>query len=266
MKENEAVLVEKRGHVTIVTLNRPEIMNAFDQAMMVTMTDIFNGISDDKDCRVMVLTGAGGNFTSGGDVRGLGLESLTEKSAVSLWRDIRQFQHRFQTALANVSVPTIAAMEGVAIGGGLDMALCCDIRIGATDTRMGERYAQLGVIPGNGACTLLSAILGYAKAAELIFTGRIVKGPEAVEMGLINQVVESGEALNTAIAMAETIAANAPLAVQFSKEILVTGHRNKLIEEMRQIAPLVGVLQQTSDFAEGASAIMQKRKPEFTAE
>ncbi len=265
MTTEQTVLVEKRDHVYLVTLNRPERLNAFDQATMVNMYTTFESIADDPQCRALVLTGAGGNFSAGGDVRGLGLgESMAKQPTITLMENMRRFQHRLQMSIANLPMPTIAAIEGVAISGGLDLALCCDMRISAAGARICENYSRLGLVPGNGGCFLLSAIIGPAKAAELVFTGKTINGKDALALGLVTHLADDGGALAAALTLAEAIAANAPIAVRFAKELLMSEHRAKLQTHLQQVGPLVSMLQQTADHAEGALAIREKRKPRFT--
>ena len=264
MNAEESVLVEMRGHVALVILNRPEKMNAFDQPMMERMRAVFDSVGENPQCRVMVLTGAGGNFSSGGDVGGLGLgATLASQPTITLMQNMRRYQHRLQLALANVPVPTIAAVEGVAVSGGLDLALCCDMRVAAESARLGETYTRLGLVPGNGGCFLLAALLGPAKAAELIYTSRVLRAGEAAALGLLNEVTVDGKAVEAALALAERIAANAPLAVRFAKELLVSVQRRKLAEHLEQVGPLVSMLQQTGDHVEGAQAVRARRTPDF---
>jgi len=265
MNNDDTLIVEKRGHVWLMTLNRPDRMNAFDQAMMMAMHSVFETVAADPDCRVLVISGAGGNFSAGGDFRGLGLgESMARQPVPTLLDNMRRYQHRMTLALANITVPTIAAIEGVAISGGLDLALCCDLRVGAAGARIGETYVRLGLVPGNGGCFLLSTIVGPSKAAELVFTGQLITGNEAHNIGLVTQVVHEGGALQAALALAEKIAANAPLAVRFAKELLMSEHRSKLVAHLQQVGPMVSILQQTADHVEGAAAMREKRPPRFT--
>ena len=267
MASEDTVLLEKRGQVHVFTLNRPERMNAFDQATMEKMRSTFEAVAADPDCRVLVITGAGGNFSAGGDVQGLGLgESMASQRTPVLMDNMRRYQHRMQLALANIPVPTIAAIEGVAVSGGLDMALCCDMRVSAAGARIGETYTRLGLVPGNGGCFLLSTVVGLSKAAELVFTGQVINGKEAREIGLVTQVVEDGGAMQAALAIAEKIAANAPLAVRGTRLAIRKGlslpvYEAELLAESHRLR-----VAHTDDAVEGPKSFMEKRAPNWKAQ
>jgi enoyl-CoA hydratase len=203
------VLVE-RGPVTVVTLNRPDVRNAISRELVNDLRAALVGIASDKEVRAVVLHGAGGKaFASGADIA-----ELVTRRAPDAFLAINA---GLFNELEQCPVPTLAAIDGYCLGGGLELALACDIRVAGRSSKLGQPEVGLGIIPGAGAPHRLPRLVGIGRARELIFTGRLLDATEAERIGLVEQVVDDGQALAAGKAMAEQIAKNAPLAVRMSK-------------------------------------------------
>jgi enoyl-CoA hydratase/carnithine racemase len=256
---------QERGVVTL-TLNRPDSHNAMTPDMGEEVTLAIAQVRDDPDARVMIVTGAGKSFCSGGDLgmlaRDSGLEGAT---GPSMGDTPRQFYDRF-LSLRSLPVPTIAAINGPAIGAGLCLALACDLRVAAAGATMGMTFVRVGIHPGMGATYLLPSLVGTAKAFELFFTGRIFDATEALSYGLVNRVVARPRLLEEVGALASEIAASAPIAVRTLKEsiyrMMNPGLEQALEFESRQQAATFATL----DAKEGITAIIERRKPRFRGE
>jgi enoyl-CoA hydratase/carnithine racemase len=261
---SDAVLFERSGHVVTITLNRPERRNAMSVAMLEAFRDGVTELADDDDVRAIVVTGAGKGFSSGADFQALGAwigqSDLSGPLAVN---DAIGSLYEAFLVLDKMRVPTIAAINGAAVGGGLGLALLCDIRIIAEDAKIGGNFARLGIHPGMAISQLLPEAVGYETAAELLFTGRLIRGSEAVAKGLALRAVPKDEVLTEAQALAAEIAQSAPLAVRWIKRTLrnVTGRnldRTLQAESMAQT-----LLMQSNDAQEGIKASLSRRLPEF---
>ncbi|TYO96169.1 enoyl-CoA hydratase-related protein [Desulfallas thermosapovorans] len=255
--EYQNLLVEKDGHIAIVTLNRPEVRNALDPKTWAEIRQAARQCRFDKDVRVIIITGAGGKaFASGADIRTLKerdtLEVLTSEAQETL------------LDVESLDKPVIAAIDGFALGGGCELALACDIRIATSRSKLGQPEVNLGIIPGAGGTQRLQRIVGMGKAKELIFTGDIISAQEAKEIGLVNKVVEQPEDLMpVAKEMAQKIIAKGPMAVSLAKVAINVGantdiHSGMLFEKFAQTIAF-----STEDRIEGTSAFLEKRKPEF---
>ncbi len=253
---------DNRGIVTL-TLNRPESHNAMTPSMGEEVTRAIAEVRQDPEARVMIVTGAGRSFCSGGDLGMLARDSGVEgATGPSMGETPRQFYDQF-LSLRNLPVPTIAAINGPAIGAGLCLALACDLRVAASGATMGMTFVRVGIHPGMGATYLLPSLVGTAKAFELFFTGRIFDATEALSYGLVNRVVPRPGLLEDVGALAAEIAASAPIAVRTLKEsiyrMMNPGLEQALEFESRQQAATFA----TADAKEGVKAIMERRKPKF---
>jgi enoyl-CoA hydratase len=250
--------VERRAAAAVVTVNRSEALNAIDLPHAEELRDRLEELAGDAEVRAVVLTGAGEKaFVAGADIKYMhGLDVLGARR----WGELG---HRIGTLLERMPKPTIAAVNGFALGGGCELALACDLRIASTNARLGQPEVNLGIFPGWGGTQRLARTTSLGFAKELIFTGRIVEASEALERGLVNAVVDPGELLPKALELAETFAAKAPLAVAYAKEAanlsLEGDHRSNLETEARLFAMLFS----TADQKEGMAAFVEKREPRF---
>jgi enoyl-CoA hydratase len=252
------IALERREGAAIVTVDRPEAMNALDLEHLEELRDRLAELAADDDARVVVLTGAGGKaFVAGADIK------YMQRLDVLGARRWGALGHECGNLLETMPKPTIAALNGFALGGGCELALACDLRLASTNARLGQPEINLGVLPGWGGSLRLAraTTLGFAK--ELVLTGRQVGAEEALERGLVNAVHEPGELMEKTLELCRTLAAKSPVALAYAKEAvnlaLQGDHRANLATEARLFAMLFA----TEDQAEGMAAFAEKREPEF---
>ena len=254
-----AVLVERDGGIAIVTLNNPKRRNAISPEVKAGVIDAFTALNDDKTCRAIVLTGAGGVFSSGGDLNTLAKGTLMENRA------------RFEKNGAIVRLlvaspkPIVAAVEGFAMGAGLSWAMACDYVVMASNASVGCAFVKVGLHPDYAGLWSLQRRVGPAKAAELAMLGDRLDGVEAGRIGIANQVVEPGQTLEAAKAVARRYADNPPIALAMIKASIVSGG-STLAECLDNEVAFQPLLMQTKDHAEAVAAFLAKRKPVFTGE
>lgn len=255
----EHLMVEERADgVRVLTLNRPERLNAWNSRMRSEMRDAVEDAASDADLRVLVLTGAGRGFSAGEDVSEMGdLTALGTRGFRALARGIHDV---FDTVEA-MEVPVIAAVEGVAAGGGFELALSCDFRVAGESARFVMPEARVGLIPGSGGCSRLVRHVGLGRAKELVMLGGTLRAPRARELGLVTEVVADGEVVQAAVALAARLAGSAPLALGMAKLVLntcsdVDAETGRRLERLGQ-----SVLKTTDDHREGATAFLEKRPP-----
>jgi enoyl-CoA hydratase/carnithine racemase len=254
-----AVNYEKKGRVAIFTINRPEAMNALNVETMGELRDAMTEFRDDPDLWVGIVSGAGEKaFCGGADIKNT-LPFMKEHSQepwampASIMRGLEMWK------------PLVAAINGMALGGGLELALACDIRIVADNARLGTPEVTLGLIPGWGGTQRLPRVIPWCKAAELLLTGKLIDAQEAYRIGLVNKVVPQAEVMSTAIEWAEAICKAAPLAVRAAKEAMIRGSAMTLEEGLRLESALEASVMATDDFAEGTGAFVEKKKPSYKA-
>jgi enoyl-CoA hydratase/carnithine racemase len=253
----ETLVVERRDRIAYVTLNRPAALNALSTGLRRDLGDFFAAAQHDDEIRVVVLTGAGRAFCAGADIK-----EWKEPTSVVEDRDERQ-RLNFWGAMRQCTFPIIAAINGFAVGGGCELALCCDIRIASDRAEMGLTEVTLGIIPGGGGTQRLPRLVGQGKALELILTGKRIEAQEAWRLGLVEQVVPHEQLMQTVEALALTITSRAPLAVKYAKEAVVRGQELSLEEGLKVEAELYTLLRTTEDRMEGARAFKEKRPPQF---
>ena len=257
----EHVLLEKKDHVALVTLNRPERMNAFGGLMRQEIVEVLEESARDREVRVVVITGAGKAFCTGGDVNEFasGDTKALEKTASSE----RHAMCKAVLAINNMEKPVIASVNGVAAGGGCNLALACDLRIASDRARFGQVFTRRGVHPDWGGIFFLPRLVGYAKAAELIFSGEVIGAEEAFRIGLVNKLVPHEELGRASWEMASGIAANAPIPIAFAKRGLQNFQRWDLAQALDYESYVLGVCMKTEDIVEGFGAFLEKREPRF---
>jgi enoyl-CoA hydratase/carnithine racemase len=268
----DEVTYEVADHVATITLNAPERLNTISGPMLDALSHRLLRADADRDVRCIVLTGAGRAFCAGLDLAAQmqaqagagegpgGLANLGDLGAAAGEFDLRNAP---PIVLHQLDTPTICALNGGAAGYGLDLALGCDIRVAAASAKLNPGFAKRGILPESGGTWLLPRIVGYAKAAEIAFTGRTLLAPEALELGLVNRVVPDEE-LSVAVAeLAGEIAANAPLAVRAIKRMMRAAETETFEQNVHHVFLQLLPLFQTEDFREGVAAFMEKRPPEF---
>jgi enoyl-CoA hydratase len=258
------LLVEKEGHVVVVTLNRPEARNAFSPEMMARMADAWDLIDGDPDVRVAILTGAGGHFSAGADLK---LMSSNWGGEPDPWRErFKQEPDLHWKALLRhyrVKKPLIAAVEGTAIAGGTEILQATDIRVAGSSAKFGVAEARWALFPLGGSTVRLRRQIPYTVAMDLLLTGRVIAAEEAQRIGLIGRVVADGQALAEAKLIAAQIAANGPLAVQAIKRSVVESEGLTEEEGLKRELAIGWPILSTEDAKEGPRAFVEKRKPEF---
>jgi enoyl-CoA hydratase len=242
-----------------VTLNRPDVHNAMNDAMRRELTDVFTALATDDVVRVVVVTGEGDRaFSAGADIR-----EFVDVPTITGFREQRR-RIDFRQAMDRCPQPIIAAIRGYAFGGGLEMALACDIRIAGDDAQLGLTEINLAIIPGGGGTQRLPRLVGRGKALEMILTGARLPADEALRIGLVERVVPAAEVKKVALELARTIADKAPVALRYAKEAVVKGLELPLADGIRLEGDLSALLRTTEDRLEGARAFLDKRKPRWT--
>jgi enoyl-CoA hydratase/carnithine racemase len=264
MPYEHITLAKSDEGIVTLSFNRPETRNSMTPAMGEEVIDAVAEIERDAGARVFVLRGAGKAFSSGGDLSMLARDSgaAVTGEAPSMASSPRDFYNRY-LAIRRLSIPTIAAINGHAIGAGLCIALACDLRVAVSDAKMGMTFAKLGIHPGMGATYFLPRLIGTARAAELFFTGRIIDAAEADRLGLLTRVVAREQFDDTVLKLAREIAGCAPIAVRMTKKALYRGPEHSLDDMLDFEALQQGITFQTADAREGVLAVMEKRTPKF---
>ena len=259
---------EKSGAICTVTLNDPETRNAIsDDAMVDAVVAAFERIDRDPDVRVAILTGAGKAFSAGGNLKKMSMPGgLGGGTPQETRLGYKHGIQRIPLAMQALDVPVIAAVNGSAIGAGCDLACMCDIRIAGESAVFAESFVKVGLIPGDGGAWLLQRVIGYARAAELTFTGESIDAAKALAWGHVTSVVPDSQLLAHARALAERIAANPPHAVRMSKRLMVQARTASLDATLEQSAAMQAIVQTTSDHKEAVAAFREKRAPKFTGQ
>ena len=260
-EEEKPILVEKKDGILILTINRPDCMNALDRRTLKQGAELIDRIHYEKEVRVVIITGAGEkSFCAGAD--------LKERANMNSM-EVRNYILRIKNTLSNLenlNKPVIAAINGVALGGGLEFPLACDIRIASPNARLGLTETSLGIIPGAGGTQRLPRLIGRGRAKEMIFTAQIINAETALEYGLITHIAPEGKLMETTIEIAKKIQANGPLAVEQAKIAVNRGMETDIDSGLRIESDAYEKLIPTMDRLEALAAFREKRKPEFRGE
>jgi len=252
------LLFEVSEQIARITFNRPNVLNALNRKTMDELGDCLKKVRADDGIRVLILTGAGEKaFIAGADTNELSQQTPVNGREFTLYG--QKIIHRLET----LGKPAIAAINGFALGGGCELALACTLRIASRNAKLGQPEVKLGIIPGYGGSQRLPRLCGKGVAHELILTGEMITADEALRVGLVNRVVEPGELLATAEAIAKKIIANAPLAVKYALEAVERGMEMPQEEGLYLEATLFGLCCATQDMREGTRAFLEKRPPKF---
>jgi E-phenylitaconyl-CoA hydratase len=251
--------IKHEGNVACVTLNRPEKRNAVDDATRDALATAFAGFDEDAAIRVVIFTGAGTAFCAGVD---LATPGNVPAHAASVATPVVT-RPRLSAPLDAFSKPVIAALNGVAVGGGLELALACDIRIAATGARFGLPEVRIGSVPGSGGTQRLAGAVGRSLAAQMLFTGETITAEQALAAGLVSEVLAPEALMERAWTLARTVAANAPLSLVAIKKALRVATDLPLAAGFELERALYGALTLSEDRAEGRAAFREKRKPDF---
>ncbi len=267
MKDGERapVVFHVQDRVATLTLNDPDNRNPISAPDMVeAIVSAIESVNVRDDVSVLVLTGSGSAFSAGGDVKAMRERTgISGGSPMEVDRNYRRTIQRIPLCLYNVEVPTIAAVNGPAIGAGCDLALMCDIRIASRTARFGETFVNLGIIPGDGGAWFLPRRIGYERAAEMIFTGRIIDAQEAHEIGMVFKVVEPASLMRESRELAQTIAARPPAAIRMAKRLLRQSASTQLRDFLDACAAYQALAHHTDDHMEAIAAFFEKRPAAF---
>ncbi|HKW88997.1 MAG TPA: enoyl-CoA hydratase-related protein [Candidatus Acidoferrales bacterium] len=254
----ENLLYGVKDQIATITFNRPKVLNALNRKTVEELGDALNHARDDSSVRVLILTGAGEkSFVAGADINELAQRTPVDGKDFSLFG--QEIFHRLET----MGKPSIAAVNGFALGGGCELALSCTMRIASKTARLGQPEVKLGIIPGYGGSQRLARLCGKGVAHELVLTGDMISADEALRVGLVNHVVEPAELIPTAESIAKKIIANAPLAVKFAMEAVEHGMEMPQEEGLFLEATLFGLCCATEDMREGTRAFIEKRAAQF---
>ncbi len=261
--DNPHVLYRKDGHVAVITLNRPEVKNAFSPEMMRLWIEFLEKTRADPTIRVIIITGQGDTFCSGGDIREMAEGKLSSwKMKQFLWDGV----HRIALTMEDLDKPVIAAINGAAMGAGMDMALMCDLRVCSDKARLAESSILMGLVPGDGGAYYLPRLIGVSKALEYLLSGDSIPPEIALSMGLVNRVVPHDQLMEETLHLAGMIAERPPLAVSMTKRAGSQGLTSTLRAHLDYISSQIALLSETNDHREAARAFLEKRKPVFTGE
>lgn len=257
MRNYETILVEKRESVAILTINRPDKLNALSSKVHAEGVDALDELRKDVDIRVVIITGAGEkSFIAGADISEFfGQTPVTQRNLF--------YEKTFFNSIDTFPKPVIAMINGFCLGGGCELALACDIRTASEKARFGQPEINLGIIPGGGGTQRLTRLIGEGKSMEIILTGDMIDAPTALQLGLVNHVFSAEKLEVKTIEMANKIAEKSPIALQMAKEAVKLASRSNLDEGLRREVDLFAICFSTEDKQEGVSAFLEKRKPVF---
>jgi len=255
------VIYEKSERIATITLNRPEALNAFNKDVVEEILKALEDAENDEKIRVVILTGAGEKaFSAGADIKIMkGFDALKA-------RELSLMGEKLCSAIENFEKPVIAAINGYALGGGLEVAMACDLRIASDKAKMGQTEINIGLIPGWGGTQRLTRLIGKAKAKELVFTGKMIDAKTAEQLGLVNMVVPADQFREAVRKFAMELAEKAPVALRIAKALINKGADMSLDAAIALEREGFGVVGSTEDLQEGVSAFIEKRKPVFKGE
>lgn len=256
-----AVIFDIADHVATITLNRPEKLNAFTSEMLLELDSAIDECDRQDDVRAVILTGAGRGFCSGGDVGGMGA-GQDNRPHITKQRISGEIQ-RFPKRLARFAKPIIAAVNGPAAGGGMDLALACDFRTASRSARFAETYGKIGLLPGGGGAYFLPRIVGKARALELLLTAEFIDADAALDIGLVNHVYEDDELMERTHKIAARIASLPPLSMRLIKQTVNEGLESDLATSLDLVSSHIAITRSGPDHVEAINAFREKRPGKF---
>jgi enoyl-CoA hydratase/carnithine racemase len=254
-KRHDLVESSRDGHVALLRLNRPEARNALSPEVMELLAGELERLDPDPEVRCVVIAGSEKVFAAGADIRAMAERSFAEAlrhPAASFWR-----------RLAAIKTPLVAAVSGFALGGGCELALACDLIVASETAVFGQPEITLGIIPGGGGTQRLARVVGKQRAMELVLTGRRIEASEALELGLVNKVVEAERWLEEALELARTVAERPPIAARLAKQSVLAAEETALAAGLESERRLYELAMATEDRVEGMQAFLEKREPKF---
>jgi enoyl-CoA hydratase len=254
------IIVHSADHIAVVTINRPKVLNALDIPTLLELESAFERIERDDEVRVIIITGAGERaFVAGGDIA-----DLNTRDGLAHYQEFAEVVHRVFRRIEICDKPTIAAVNGYALGGGTELILATDIRVLADTARLGLPEITLGIFPGAGGTQRIIRQVSPCRAKEIMFTGEQISAAEALAIGLVNKVVPKANVLAEAQSLASKIASKSPLILKLLKRTLVNGAEMPLAAALPYEQSMIGLVFDTADAHEGCTAFLEKRPPMFT--
>ncbi len=259
------IIFEKNDRIATLTLNRPEIRNAISSLEIIEEIETACRIvNNDMSINVLIVTAKDPAFSAGGNVKDMAAKKgMFSGTPARLMENYRKNIQRIPLAVHEVEVPTIAAVNGPAIGAGCDLALMCDMRIASERAKFGETFLSVGIIPGDGGAYFLPRVVGMARACEMTFTGEVIDAQKASDIGLVNDMVAHDQLMESAFTLAEKIASKPPQALRMAKRLLYAGQSSTLRQLLDQSAACQALCHHTDDHMEALSAMFEKRQPVF---
>jgi len=256
--ELKNTLYEKRNGIALITINRPEVLNAINEETILEILFEVEDANKDDDVKAIIITGAGNRAFCAG----LDLKSIKDANPIKMFRVIRSL-HEATLSIEEGDKPAIAAINGYALGGGLEIALACDIRLASENAMLGQPEINLGFFPGGGGTQRLPRLVGKAIAKEIIFTGKMIDAKTAEDIGLVNKVVPLDKLMSTAEEFAKEIMGKPPLAIRLAKRLINSSLDLDIRTGLAYEAASIALISTTEDFKEGITAFLEKRKPRF---
>lgn len=259
------ILLEKQNHIATLTLNQPKLRNSISEIEVVDeFLAAINEVAQDDTLRCLIITGAGSAFSSGGNIKHmLNKEGMFAGEANDIRESYGKVIQQIPLALYNLNLPTIAAVNGPAVGAGCDLAMYCDMRVASENAMFAESFIKVGIIPGDGGAWILPRIAGFGRAAEMAFTGEPISAQQAYEWGMLNKLVSADTLMDEAMDLAKRIAKNPPQALRATKQLMRAGTTMPLDTLLQMSAAVQANLHQTQDHKEAVSAMIEKREPQY---
>ncbi|MQA00286.1 MAG: enoyl-CoA hydratase [Dehalococcoidia bacterium] len=266
MADYQAILYDVQDSIATITLNRPERMNSFSNALLSEWTDALRRSAEDDGVRAIIVTGAGRAFCAGADLRASAEDDVLRQEAAGpadRRNGLRFTVYRVAQALEYLDKPYIAAVNGAAVGAGMDMASMADIRIASDQARFGMSYVNVGLVPGDGGAWLLPKLVGVQQALELIWTGELFDAAKALELGYVRNVVPHDDLMTETRTFVQRLVEGPPVAVQMAKRLVYRAMNQDFMEALESAQAAFTIAQSTEDAREGPAAFREKRKPNF---
>lgn len=264
LKHFEDLLVEMKNQTLWITLNRPEASNAYSNSMVDGLVEILKHADIDNHIRVIVLTGAGKNFCAGGDIKAMqGKTGMFAGESNELREAYQSGIQQIPLTISQLKTPLIAMVNGAAVGAGCDLAAMCDMRIASAEAFFAETFARVGLVSGDGGAFFLTRLIGFGKAMEMFLTCKTVSAQQALQMGLVNQVVLPEDLKNATQELAENLSKLPPIALQMTKKAVSHAYQHDLNSHLELMAAYQGITQRSSDHFKALEGMMRKKHPTF---
>ncbi len=260
-------LTVKNSHQLWVSLNNPDQMNAITTEMIESLVSVLKFADFDKNIRVIVITGLGKSFCAGGDIKAMEDKSgMFEGESNELRMRYMHGIQQIPRTIEDISTPILAMVNGAAIGAGCDLAMMCDLRVGSSESKFGETFTKMGLVPGDGGTFFLSRVIGYSKAMQMFLTADIFQGQSALDFGLLNFLFDQNDLVAETEKLADKIASLAPIAQAMTKKAMKISYLTDLHSSLDTLASFQGITQRSKDHFEALNAFKEKRKAHFKSE